>query len=169
MTTTKLPPEIWQCHGYTLARYARCPECGRQQTVREAAGTVSCDFRGIDSIPKVQTRVDSKNARKCHSSALNKTEHRFAAWVMTWPNPPVLVVPHPLPGIPLTDGQTYRPDFLLIWDGGVYQYAEIKGGHAGKHIAWSERGIEKYKRARAEHPMVRFGLYRWNGKQWERK
>lgn len=170
---TTLPPGVWKCHGYHLAARATCPTCGRTSAQKLSDVWIPADSRGIDTADRVNTLEQSQSGRngllKRYSSGLNNTEQRFADWVKTWPNAPVLTIPHPLPGIPLTDGDSYRPDFLLIFDGRLYQYCEVKGSHAGRHIAWSERGIEKFKRARAEHPRLCFGMFVWDGKEWQTK
>lgn len=67
---------------------------------------------------------------------------------------------------PLSDGGAYRVDFLLLRPDGTIAGVEIKGGHAGKHIAWSERGLEKFRRARA---LLKFPLIclKHKGQGWE--
>jgi hypothetical protein len=92
---------------------------------------------------------------------MNKTEARAHDWLcqrygQVWG--------HAL-RIPLSDGQWYEPDFVA-WRGTTPIAYEVKGTHAGKHIGWSERGIEKFKRARAEHPELEMRLLVWDGKEW---
>lgn len=101
---------------------------------------------------------------RCHRG-LNKTEARAYEWLCheygdqhVWGH---------AVKIPLTDRQWYEPDFVC-WDRlGDMVLVEVKGAHRGLHLAWSERGMEKFKRARAEHPGLQFALLTWTGKVWK--
>lgn len=178
----ELPPmtsvNIWQCCGRFLPITENCPKCGRCRFAQAPGLPSATNSRDIDTANTVKTRVKAQSGgrgilKRCSSKGKKKrddvydsdAEARFAQWVLTWPNRPVYVQPHPKP-IKLSDGQEFRVDFLLIFDGGTYQYAEVKGGYKGP--GW-EQGHERYKRARAEHPMVRFGMYEWTGKEWVAK
>jgi len=70
--------------------------------------------------------------------------------------------------LPLRSGGTYRADFLA-WDfsARVTVY-EIKGAHLGKHLAWSERGVEKFKRAKLDLAPLPCEGWEWTGKEWRR-
>ena len=72
------------------------------------------------------------------------------------------------------DGTSYRPDFLCVKKWANFTETiimEVKGGHVGKHIAWSERGMERYRRARDKWRNC-FSWELWtlrDGGTWERK
>ena len=71
--------------------------------------------------------------------------------------------------VPLTDGEWYEPDFLARFGGHLFA-VEVKGQHVGKGLAWSQRGIEKYKRARAEAgKWFQFIILQRHENQWEIK
>jgi Holliday junction resolvase-like predicted endonuclease len=71
--------------------------------------------------------------------------------------------------VPLTDGEWYEPDFLARFGGHLFA-VEVKGQHVGKGLAWSQRGIEKYKRARAEAGQwFQFIILQRHENQWEIK
>jgi hypothetical protein len=112
----------------------------------------------------VETAATADKPANCHRG-LNKTESRAYEWLCNEYGDQQ-VLGHAFK-VPLTDGQWYEPDFLC-WDAlGVITLVEVKGAHRGLHLAWSERGMEKYKRARAEHPGLRFALLTWTGKVWK--
>ena len=114
--------------------------------------------------PRVETVATADKPANCHR-ALNKTESRAYEWLCNEYSDQH-VWGHAVK-IPLTDGQWYEPDFVA-WDcHGAMILVEVKGAHRGLHLAWSERGMEKYKLARAEHPALRFALLTWTGKLWK--
>lgn len=132
-----------------------------------AQGTQPADpCQDTGNAPKrAKTRRNSQTLPNCRR-LLNKTERAAYHWLLdhyrdgsVWGH---------CVAIPLTDGQWYMPDFV-VWRKCMPIFYEVKGRHAGKHIAWSERGIEKFKRARAEHPELTFVMLVRTKEGWKRE
>ena len=110
--------------------------------------------------------------------AMNPTELRFLHEIL---QPRILAgefvaaLPQAL-RLDFGDGTRYEPDFIAF--AGVPCRAEkpvtiieVKGAHVGKHIAWSERGMERYRRARDKWRNC-FSWELWtlrDGGTWERE
>jgi len=56
------------------------------------------------------------------------------------------------------DGARYRADFLVAYSDGKIEVHEVKGSHTGKHLAWSEAGVARFRAARALLPWMTFRL-----------
>ena len=64
----------------------------------------------------------------------------------------------------LPDGARYRADFLVAYSDGKIEVHEVKGSHTGKHLAWSEAGVARFRAARALLPWIQFRMFVVTGK-----
>lgn len=102
--------------------------------------------------------VEARRMRKPILERLNKTEVRWLHEI-GWRMEAMSI--HPQVGLYFDDGDCYNADFMVFMNDGGVRLIEVKGGYKGP--GW-EQGHERFKRAKATWPHLRFELWTWDGK-----
>ena len=151
-----LPPGAWQCECglYCLPSHPWCRSCGRPQPTlavaaqNEPARRVRGETRppeAVKALNRAEMRALEK-ARRMYPAAIIRCQ---AEW---------------FPLRPLRDGDpcdVYRVDMTIEHPCASGRPAmilrvEVKGGYRGPG---AEQGVERFKRARAEYPALRWELW----------
>jgi hypothetical protein len=129
----------------------RCPRCGNMLKVATGVPAPAPSGPAVVETPRAKPRVPK----------MKKTEQRWFDTIPATHFPSATVLPQALT-LPLTDGGTYRADFLLVYLSRYPTLIEVKGGYTGP--GW-EQGMERYRRARTQWENVfAFELWEWEGK-----
>ncbi len=144
------------CGAYNSVGYLKCPACGHARTSRQTRTDGPSTQNAAGGRVKVAARPPEavRALNKSETRALERAKRQY---------PGATIIAQGLT-LPLTDGQTYRVDLLILepvlhvaapepcWA----RLVEVKGGYRGP--GW-EHGLERYRRARAEYPELRFELW----------
>jgi hypothetical protein len=130
-------------------------DCARRNPALAGATSVQVGAVTVGRPSPASKRVPGavRQLNKAETRALDKARRE-------WPCAIVLAQALVLP---LSGGDTYRPDLLILapcqdFSGSLCRviFVEVKGGYKGP--GW-EQGIERYKRAVVEYPALEFELW----------
>jgi len=148
----------WDCGAHNSDGRTDCRTCRAPRQTHAKAPSAQNDRRlGKDTGPHADRPAEAvRRLNKAESQALARARRE---------HPDATIVCQGLT-LPLSGGDVYRVDMLIMesmpedndgfpWNNCV-RLVEVKGGYRGP--GW-EQGLERYKRARAEYPALRFELW----------